>query len=273
MSTPNKVAWAEDLYQLKPGDPPHAVENALAEVEGEMIGAIREIDANPLRPPTMRQTDVVISFIALQFVRDPATLAEFDRFTSDALGIKAELATTPERYKAEVRRMIADNPTLKPEHIPTYERFRQMLREGRLLPHLDSSYLVTTVLRSRDAVFKVLAGMQLTIQWVVEGEELVTASRPVVLIPARALPPFMPVGMATAEAVLMPLTPKLLFMALHREDPISPIALQASPGLVTKTNRLLAHQSKQVYSRTRFKLDPTQLDDSGGANACSPDEE
>ncbi len=69
----------------------------------------------------------------------------------------------------------------------------------------------------------------------------------------------MPLGIGTADAVVMPLTPKLLFMARPRQSQI--IASTAVPGPAIQTNHLLAHQSKQLYSRTAFDFDPTQLNE------------
>jgi hypothetical protein len=66
----------------------------------------------------------------------------------------------------------------------------------------------------------------------------------------------MPLGIGSADAIVMPLTPKLLFMARPRQSQI--IASAAVPGLGIQTNHLLARQSKQVYSRTAFHFDPTQ---------------
>ena len=259
IATPNKVAWVEDLYRLKPGDPPHAAEEGLADVEKILIRAIAEIDAKPRSPPTLEQVSAITTFVALQFVRGPGLLEEFDRVSSKVLDNLLKVVTaTPERYEAEIRRIMADKPEVKREELPTYEKFRASLKAGGLAFNLDHSFLVTSVLRTQEAVFNVLADMRPVFHWIEEGEELVTANHPILLIPPRGLPPTIPVGVATALAVMMPLTPNVLFTALPEGNPNEITASPAPADLATRVNRLLAYQSQQVYSRNRFTFDPSQ---------------
>lgn len=179
ISTPNKVAWVEDLYRLGAGEPPHAVEDALAKAESAMIRAIREIDAIPLRQPTVSQAEAIISFVSLQLVRGPELLAEFDRFTNQVgRHLLATITSTPEIYESQVREMLAADPTSKREDCPTYEDARKTFRDENLQLGPNSNYVVRSVIGSQDGAFRIIAGMKLSFYWVGDGEELVTATVP-----------------------------------------------------------------------------------------------
>ncbi|NOJ79837.1 DUF4238 domain-containing protein [Myxococcus xanthus] len=254
LSKPDKVAWVEDLYRLDPGTPPHAVEEALAEAEGKIIAAIREVDSNPRKAPTVPQADAIVSFVALQLVRGPELRQSFEEFAGSLARMTLDvIMSRRERFEASVARMLAQDSTMRREGLPSYEEVRETLRSEDLQLTLNNGFLTTALLKPQNAVFGALAGMHLGFYRVPDEEELVTSSRPVVLAPHPEQPPWMGTGVATAKAVMMPLTPKLLFMARPRQHAI--IAAPAVPGLASFANYLLSQQSAQTYSRVRFPFD------------------
>lgn len=250
LSTPDKVAWETDFYRLDPGDPPHAVEDTLADAEGRIIAAIREISASPLAIPTEAQTGAVVSLVALQHVRGPELRTEFVGFFERLARLSLEVSTSkPATYEAQVRRLLAADPTKRREDFPTCEEARTAFKDENLQFGLNNGFTVSALLRMQRTVFELISRMELTFLWATEGEELVTSNRPVVLVP-RAGPPLIGPGIATAEAITMPLTPTVLFMARPLEHAV--VARRAPPGFVDKVNRWVTRQAEQVYSRRQF---------------------
>src|SRR5512140_2212506 len=92
ISTPEKVAWVEDLYRVGGGEP-LIVEQGLAEAEKPMVDAIEAIENALPTPPTPARADAVVSFAALQFVRGPEVRREVERFIGDTLRLLLEVST------------------------------------------------------------------------------------------------------------------------------------------------------------------------------------
>jgi hypothetical protein len=261
---PERVAYEVDLYRLDPGDPPHAMEEALATAEGAMIKALQQLEQDQ-SAPTIPQAEAVVSFVALQYVRNPDVLQEFNRFSVDATKLKLEMiARNPQLYEARCRRLLERDPALKREDLPTAEDILESLRGGEFEIRMNNGFVVASVLKTQDTVFRAIADMELRFYRVGPGQELVTGDRPVVLVSTAEAPAWGGLGVATAEAIVMPLGPKLLFMA--RPDlPFKIKQLAAHPSLVTEVNRWVSHQSRWTFSRAAFDFDPTPLNDPAGS--------
>lgn len=244
ISKPERVAWAEDFYRVD-GDAPLIVEHGLAEAEKPMVDAIEAIEkALPLQP-TPEQADAVVSFVALQHVRGPEVRHE--RFIGDTLRLKLEMSiATPERYARLVERpraegKIGDAP-------PPYEKMRELALDSETRFSLNPGFVVPMILQQQDPVFRVIARMELSFYVVPEGtEDLITGTRPVLLLPDPKLPPLLRGGLATALAIAMPLTPRFLFIARPRDHRIR--VARAGSALVRMVNRAIEQQSEQTFSR------------------------
>jgi hypothetical protein len=104
------------------------------------------------------------------------------------------------------------------------------------------------ILRQQDGIFRLIADMALTFYTVPEGvEELITGTRPVYLLPDPKVPPMFRGGLATALAVITPLTPRCLFIARPGEHRVR--TAQAGSALVRLVNAAIERQSEQTFSR------------------------
>jgi Protein of unknown function (DUF4238) len=161
VTTLEHVAYETDLYRLDPGQPPHAIEEALAKAEGPMIGAIREVEANRLSVPTENQVNAIVSFVALQFVRGQDVRDTIEDATTQVAPLSLEIVTSkPEIYEAEMKKFLAARPDIKPESIPSLEDARKSWLNLDI--SLGSSgFVVQTMMRSQETAFGLLAGMQL----------------------------------------------------------------------------------------------------------------
>ncbi len=127
---------------------------------------------------------------------------------------------------------------------------RNFYAEGSMLVRNDR-YAVQSVFRAQDSAFKLVAQMQLGFYWSTKGEELATGTNPVVLSPYPGFKPGEAIGLGTAAAISMPLTPRLLFMARPFAHKL--LANSAEPGLFHSVSGLVEAQSRQVYSRETWR--------------------
>jgi len=251
LDVPENVAYEIDLYRLDAPDPPHMVEDALAPTEGSMIDAIRNVAGEDGRTPTVQQAEAIVSFVALQHVRGPHVIEELNRFAVDASRLKLEMiARRPLAYETRKKRLLAKDPSLKEEDLPSREEILDSLRDDSLVMRMNNSFLVTTALDGQKEVFNALTKMELRFCWAPEGMQFVTGDRPVVLVPRSGQ--FMPLGIATAQAVVMPLAPKLLFMALPHQ-PYRVVESVAPVDLVVDANRRVSEQSRWTISASPFR--------------------
>ena len=160
------------------------------------------------------------------------------------------IARSPVAYATHKSRLLEKNPDLTAEELPSANEILESLRDDNFVMRMNNSFLVTTVLQGQKAVFDALANMELRFCWAPRGSQFVTGDRPVVLVPRDG--PFMPLGVATAQAVLMPLAPNLMFMALPHQpyrvvDTIAPVAL------VVDANRRVVEQSRWTISASPLR--------------------
>jgi hypothetical protein len=102
--------------------------------------------------------------------------------------------------------------------------------------------------RAAAPVFRVIGRMELSFYVVPEGtEDLITGTRPVLLLPDPNLPPLLRGGLAAALAIAMPLTPRFLFIARPRDHRTR--VARAGSALVRMVNRAIEQQSEQTFSR------------------------
>jgi Protein of unknown function (DUF4238) len=247
LSKPDKVAWAEDFYRVD-GDQPLMVERGLAAAEKSMVKAIEEVERTLPSQPSLEQADGVVSFVALQHVRGPEVRREFERFIGDTLRLMLEVSTgTPERYSTIVERLKTEGEI--EGDAPTFEKMREFALAPKTRFSLNKGFVVPTILKQQEGVFRVIANMALTFYSVPEGaEELITGTRPVHLLPDPKVPPLLRGGLAGARAIIMPLTPRCLFIARPMEHRIR--VLRAGPALVRMVNDAIEQQSEQTFSRT-----------------------
>ena len=246
ISKPEKVAFVEDFYRVD-GDEPLIVEQGLADAEKPMVDAIEAVERALPSAPTLEQADGVVSFVALQHVRGPEVRREVERFIGDMLRMLLEVSTaTPERYAAVVGRLKAEGKITDPP--PSHEQMRKFARDPKNHFSVNSGFVVPMILKQQEGVFRIIADMVLTFYFVPEGsEELITGTRPVYLKPDLDVPPMFRGGLATAQAVVMPLTPRCLFVARPGEHRIRVAA--AGSAVVRVVNRAIERQSEQTFSR------------------------
>jgi Protein of unknown function (DUF4238) len=253
-SKPEKVAVVEDFYRID-GDVPLIIEQGLAEAEKPMVDSIEAVERGLPSPPSLELADGVVSFVALQHVRGPEVRHEVERFIGDTLRMMLEVTmSTPERYATVIERLRAEGKIMG--EAPSHEKMRDFARDPETRFSLNKGFVVPTILRQQDGIFRVIADMVLTFYWVPEGvEELITGTRPVYLLPDPKVPPMLRGGLATALAIITPLTPRCLFIARPGEHRIR--VAQAGSVLVRMVNEAIERQSEQTFSRTPRRPIPT----------------
>ena len=216
-----------------------------------MIDAIRRV-AQRGTAPTVQEAEAIVSFVALQRVRGPAVLDELNRFTVEARRLQLEMiARNPRAYESTKKRLLAKHPDLKPEDLPSADEILKWLDDDTFVVRMNNTFLVINALEAQKAVFEALANMELRFYRAPPGTEFVTGDRPIVLVPHEDVS-MTPTGIVTAKAVLMPLTPNLLFMA-RPERPYRLVEGIASVELVQGSNSVVSEQSRWTFSASPFK--------------------
>ena len=251
-SKPNNVAQEVDYYRIK-GDDPLAVENMLAKVEGAAIAAIRVIDS-AARQPTAEEIDPIISFVALQIVRGLELRDELAQYTVDFSRLVMEMSTkTDSAWEGTLSRLEKDDPTFRRDRLgmPTREQMAEFARSAATALNVNRDYLIATTITNQETAFKAVSDRQIWFMRLPGAEDLVTGSNPVVINPLPGSPPWL-VAPGTAESIMMPLTPRLLFVAgehLTPETKARVLEVEGPSELAPTLNVRLAMQSQQVFSR------------------------
>ncbi len=107
-----------------------------------MIRTIRAIDASPLKIPSVRQVEHIVSFVTTQFVRSPDVVERFCTFSSKvALGRLQMSTATPAIYEQYVLKMLARNPTWSRDDLPTFAEAHEGFRDPNGQVQINNGYV------------------------------------------------------------------------------------------------------------------------------------
>jgi Protein of unknown function (DUF4238) len=254
-SKPNNVASEVDYYRIE-GDDPLAVEQLLGHVEGAAIKAIRALDSE-YRLPTDEELSAILSFVAVQSVRGPVLRNELSRVISDVTRMTAEIVTSrDEIWESTLKKMEENDPSFSREGKPTREAVTSLAKNKDTTFNVNRGFLVATTIGSQETAFKLIAARQIVLMRFSGEEELVTGSNPVVLQPDNEHPPWAGLSVGTAAKIIMPLTPRLLFVAgdYYERKMGPPVAMGPAPKeLAPQVNISVGAFSEQVYSRNYWR--------------------
>ena len=247
---PRNVAGVRDFNRIQvDGFAPDALEGMLADFEGEVATAIRNI-ANSQKFDG-EDRNAVLNLIALLAVRSPQQREHWRQFEEKVMKqIMGLSLATKERWENQTRRM--KEAGYKVDDSLSYEDMRAFYEKDEYDVRFNNEHHLALEFKGHDVVLRTLADHKWKLH--ITNEEngcFVTTDRPVVItwnhpeevpVMMRGSPGF---GMPDTE-VLFPLTQNLLLLGTFEgEDAI----VDAAPELVAVSNRrMIEHAFEQVYT-------------------------
>lgn len=236
------------------GQDPDYLENALAELEGEISGPLSEVIEKRAFPSEEHFT-YVMNLAALLSVRNPQLRGQLERFHQDVVekmfGI---LVSSEEAWEQQTRRMKDDGVELSGK--TTYEEIKRLKDSKRYEINIDQTHLIGVEFEMVPKVLETMANRNWCFACAPEGSQYITSDNPVVLEWSDNCDygPFASPGHGLmGTSLLFPLASDVLLIGAFEE---LPEILPHTEEQVTTVNTVIARNSRrQVYARDdQFRL-------------------
>ena len=242
------------------GQDPDYLENALAELEGEIAGPLGEvIEARAF--PSDEHFSYVMNLAALLSVRNPRMRGQMEKFHQDVvektLGV---LTSSEEVWEHQAKRMKDDGVELSGN--VSYEDIKRFRVEKKYTINIDQTHLIGVELEMVQPVLETLSNRNWCFATAPEGSQYITSDDPVVLewSDNRERGSFASPGHGLrGTSITFPLSSDVLLIGMFED---LPERLQHREAQVTSVNTVVARNSRrQIYARNdefRLHLKETQ---------------
>lgn len=227
-------------------DPDH-VENALAELEGEISGPLAEVIASN-DFPSAEHFNYIMNLAALLSVRNPRMRGQMERFHQEVVektfGL---LVSSKEIWEQQTKKMKEDGVALNED--VTYEDMKRF-RDGKNYNiAIDQTHLIGLEFEMVPSVLETLANRNWCFAAAPKGSQYITSDHPVVLRWAeQEKDARFSVGHGLkGTRVLFPLSSDTLLIGMFEDVPER---ILHTPEQVTSANTLVARNSqRQIYAK------------------------
>ncbi|MXO49660.1 DUF4238 domain-containing protein [Erythrobacter vulgaris] len=236
------------------GQDPDYLENALADLEGEISGPLADIIAAQNFPSEEHFT-YVMNLAALLSVRNPQLRGQLERFHQDVVEkVFGVLVSSEEAWEHHTKKMKDDGVELSGK--VTYEDIKRFKDGKRYDINIDQTHLIGVEFEMVPKVLETMANRNWCFASAPEGSQYITSDNPVVLewSDNRDYGPLASPGHGLmGTSLLFPLSSDALLLGTFEELPET---LSHTDDQVTSVNTVIARNSRrQIYARNdQFRL-------------------
>jgi hypothetical protein len=248
------------------GQDPDYLENALAELEGQIAGPLAEVIAAREFPSDDHFT-YVMNLAALISVRNPGMRGQMEQFhqgvAEKTLGL---ILSSKDLWEHQTQKMREDGIELNSD--VTYDSMKRFRDEKKYTINIDQTHLIGVELEMVQHVLEALANRNWCFARAPYGSQYITSDAPVVLewsndqdfgpmaSPGHGLP---------GTVLIFPISSDVLMIGSFEQ---SPERLDHTEAQVTSVNTIVARNSRrQIYARNdQFRLHLRDKQDVTGAD-------